>query len=428
MITYDNPVTITMDKDKTATAYFEAEEVAMPQYVLTIAVSPTGSGYTYPAVGSYISEMGASVSVTAFPYSGYEFDHWEGYAPSYPLSTYQFEMPPNNLNLTAVFRVAGTRPAVGVRPGSVMTATATLSNPTTKPFDYSAKLFMGITAIVSSIKSLHLNASESKDISFPITMPEDFGTYPVYLAVSSGGVDLPLYRGTDDIIVAGPSDLLFEYQAVLDQAITMVEDGNYFMWLTIPGFGLQYAGAAVGQLKDLMVVEAISLGLISSGAEAYFDRAIMYFTDGTTIVPYWWQCPYCAERFRSPALLEAHKQAEHFEAINTKGYISAWNASWQCAEWPYDAICWITGLYIVWKNESPFAIQGHVALDGYTATSGQDTIVPAYGGASVYFPVERINPGTGRNFTATLTRKDGPVPGMVLDRQSQYVSVAPIQP
>lgn len=45
------------------------------EYDLTIAL--TGSGYTDPTAGTYSYEEGSQVSVTAYPDSGWSFDHWE---------------------------------------------------------------------------------------------------------------------------------------------------------------------------------------------------------------------------------------------------------------------------------------------------------------------------------------------------------------
>jgi PKD repeat protein/protocatechuate 3,4-dioxygenase beta subunit len=47
-----------------------------PQYY-TLTISTTVGGTTNPAPGSYLYGIGASVCVTALPYDGYTFDHWE---------------------------------------------------------------------------------------------------------------------------------------------------------------------------------------------------------------------------------------------------------------------------------------------------------------------------------------------------------------
>ena len=66
----DNPVAITMDGDKSITANF------IRQYTLTIAAGAGGT--TNPAPGSHPCDSGDQVSITAVPYSGYQFSGWSG--------------------------------------------------------------------------------------------------------------------------------------------------------------------------------------------------------------------------------------------------------------------------------------------------------------------------------------------------------------
>ncbi len=71
-------VTVTMDSDKLVTAHFERTQYAPTQYDIVTFVDPSGSGYVglSPSGGTY--DLGTEVTVTAFPASGYEFDHWSG--------------------------------------------------------------------------------------------------------------------------------------------------------------------------------------------------------------------------------------------------------------------------------------------------------------------------------------------------------------
>ena len=64
--------TVTMDADKTVTAYFVAT------HVLTMAVDASGGGTVDPDVGTHTYDAGALVPVTAMPDAGYRFDHWTG--------------------------------------------------------------------------------------------------------------------------------------------------------------------------------------------------------------------------------------------------------------------------------------------------------------------------------------------------------------
>jgi len=66
----DNPLTITMDADKSIEATF------IRQYTLTIAAGTGGT--TNPSPGSYTHDTGTQISVTATPNFGYQFSGWSG--------------------------------------------------------------------------------------------------------------------------------------------------------------------------------------------------------------------------------------------------------------------------------------------------------------------------------------------------------------
>jgi uncharacterized repeat protein (TIGR02543 family) len=65
-----NPLTITMDGDKSITASF------IRQYTLTIGAGEGGT--TVPTPGSYTHNSGTQVSITAGGQLGYEFSNWTG--------------------------------------------------------------------------------------------------------------------------------------------------------------------------------------------------------------------------------------------------------------------------------------------------------------------------------------------------------------
>ena len=71
-------VTVTMDSNKSVTAHFERTQIEPTQYNLVTFVEPSGTGYVglSPSGGTY--DLGTEMTVTAFPASGYEFDHWSG--------------------------------------------------------------------------------------------------------------------------------------------------------------------------------------------------------------------------------------------------------------------------------------------------------------------------------------------------------------
>ncbi|MBA7506485.1 hypothetical protein ES706_05176 [subsurface metagenome] len=87
-------------------------------------------------------------------------------------------------------------------PEESKTARVPMTNPTGKAFDYVADLYMGTNLALMAETSFHLEALESKNISLPITMPAVTGTYPVYIGVFSGGVNIGLWRATEDVVIA----------------------------------------------------------------------------------------------------------------------------------------------------------------------------------------------------------------------------------
>ena len=70
-----------MNSDKNVEAYFEKVPVA--EYTLEVTVEPPGAGYVSISPRKAAYSAGEKVTLTAYPYSGYEFDHWGGWPP-YP--------------------------------------------------------------------------------------------------------------------------------------------------------------------------------------------------------------------------------------------------------------------------------------------------------------------------------------------------------
>ncbi len=70
-----NPITLTMDADKTVTATF-----ALNTYTLTVATTGTGSGVVSPTVGAHPYDYGTIVTLTATANTGSTFAGWSGNA------------------------------------------------------------------------------------------------------------------------------------------------------------------------------------------------------------------------------------------------------------------------------------------------------------------------------------------------------------
>lgn len=84
--------------------------------------------------------------------------------------------------------------------GSIKTAKARLSNPTTKQFTYVVELYLGPTKIATSgVGSVTIPANGYFDALFTITMPITEGVYDVYLDVSVAGALLAHYKATEAV-------------------------------------------------------------------------------------------------------------------------------------------------------------------------------------------------------------------------------------
>jgi len=75
VISYANPISITINENRTLYPFFKSSAPPPPtQYDL--AIFQGANGTTDPPNGHYLYNVGAVVSVTALPNSGYVFDYW----------------------------------------------------------------------------------------------------------------------------------------------------------------------------------------------------------------------------------------------------------------------------------------------------------------------------------------------------------------
>ena len=114
-------------------------------------------------------------------------------------------------------------------------------------------------------------------------LPEVY-TCPVCGAEFTTEEELLAHMEAEHPEVPPPSALLYEYKSALNEAYIAVEAGYPDDFVMIPRWGLQYADVAIPQLKQLMIEEAIRIGMITSASDVYFEREHMYYSDGTRIV------------------------------------------------------------------------------------------------------------------------------------------------
>jgi Raf kinase inhibitor-like YbhB/YbcL family protein len=100
-----NSVSVTMNKDKEVTVYFELTPVTTPpkQYTVTTSVQPANGGIVTPSGEKYNTH--AKAILTAMPADGYAFHHWGGNVTSSE-STVSFNVNAD-MSVVAYFEEAG---------------------------------------------------------------------------------------------------------------------------------------------------------------------------------------------------------------------------------------------------------------------------------------------------------------------------------
>ena len=137
-------------------------------------------------------------------------------------------------------------------PGESKTAKVTMKNPTIKAFDYEGVIYMGNTLAEVSRQLFSLNASEERVIGLPITMPNTPGVYPVNIGVFSGGQNVGLYRGVEDveIILLPAVEILKAYIRMEYPSVSEAYSG----WIQITPVGSELNMALFGAMAQAGVL------------------------------------------------------------------------------------------------------------------------------------------------------------------------------
>jgi len=87
--------------------------------------------------------------------------------------------------------------------GSIHIAKATLTNPTTKAFDYSVELYLGVTKVASSgVGVVSIPAGGFREVLFTLTMPMAEGNYQPYLDILVGTDLIAHYAATELVTIS----------------------------------------------------------------------------------------------------------------------------------------------------------------------------------------------------------------------------------
>ena len=86
--------------------------------------------------------------------------------------------------------------------GSLHTARATVTNPTSHDWTYDLELYLGVTKVATSgVGSIAIGTGASQVIDFILTMPEAEGNWDVYLDAIVDGELIAHYKATEPVVV-----------------------------------------------------------------------------------------------------------------------------------------------------------------------------------------------------------------------------------
>ncbi|MEO6499825.1 MAG: choice-of-anchor D domain-containing protein, partial [Mucilaginibacter sp.] len=194
-----NPLTITMDADKSITATFAP---ASSQYTLTVTTSGNGTVVKNPNQATYA--VGTSVSLTATPAAGQQFTGWSG-AGSGTANPLMIIMNANKA-VTATFAPTGSGPIIAVTPLSIydndvsgggvgIKRTITVSNNGPGALSLSAISTSGANTnqfVLSGLPSFPATVSSGASVSFYIAFnPTSTGLKTAVVNINSNDQSTP---------------------------------------------------------------------------------------------------------------------------------------------------------------------------------------------------------------------------------------------
>jgi len=230
--------------------------ITPPMYNLTISVSPLGSGFTSPAVGTYSYEEGTSVEVTATPLGDYLFGNWslDGIVySSNPLTVFM----DSNHQLQAVFEEEEPPPppveyTLDISAGTI----GGITNPALGTHTYEENSVVSVSALAQQgykfdYWSLDDVWSTQNPIDVIMTTNRTLIVYFEELSSYSLQISVATIGGTTN-----PSPGTYEYIEGIEVSVLAVPDQNYdFDYWTLDGLASYYnpAQVLIDQNHDLVV-------------------------------------------------------------------------------------------------------------------------------------------------------------------------------
>ncbi len=198
--------------------------VSLLKYTLEVAIEPPGAGYVVKSPVKATYSAGELVTLTAHPYSGYEFDHWGGWPPYPGVGSTSPSIP---ITMDADWWVvAAFREAVPVK-----VVTVRLKNPPSRGNYWQLVLFNKVWG--DSVRvGKHIPVGEAMTLE---TRPAGW-TFPLY-------IDIMVYE-----LNVSPYNIVYEVQSAYGQ------DWPDYKNITIPNYGSFYYNVATGKIEKITVI------------------------------------------------------------------------------------------------------------------------------------------------------------------------------